>query len=85
MIKLLSLLVATMLLPAIYISEGIQTASATGGGEALIKHIQPMIDRAIQALNNGQTDVAMEELDTIQKELLDKFDLKAYEEENEGE
>lgn len=49
---------------------------ATGGGKDIAGLIQPMIDRTIQYLNEGNTDAALEELETIQNELKDTFELE---------
>lgn len=48
----------------------------TGGGKDIAGLIQPMIDRAMQYINDGNTDAALEELETIQNELKDTFELE---------
>lgn len=83
MIKLLSIVVATMLLPAIYLSEPIQQASATGGGMDIAGIVDPMVLRAIEAIKAGNMDKALYELNNAHKEFLDTFNLEKYEEEDE--
>jgi hypothetical protein len=66
----LFLMAATIMLVA---TTQIQLAQATGGAGEIKGLIDPMIQRAIQALNNNNTELALEELETIQNELNDTF------------
>ncbi len=50
-----------------------QTAQATGGVGEIKELIDPMIDRAITALQNNNTDLALEEIQTLKNELDDTF------------
>lgn len=52
----------------------IYQAEATGGGADIAKLINPIIDRAIQALQGNNTDLALEELETIKNELADTYE-----------
>ena len=81
MIKLLSILVATMmLLPTIYLTEPIQNVNATGGGIDVAGIVDPMILRAIEAIKAGNMDKALYELNNAHKEFLDTFNLEKHEE-----
>ena len=42
-----------------------QTAEATGGAGEIKGLIDPMIDRAIEALQNNNTELALEEIQTL--------------------
>lgn len=72
--------IATFL--GIGINSMYQTAQATGGAGQIKGLIDPIIDRAITALQNNNTDAALEEIQTLKGELDDTF---SVEEEEEGE
>lgn len=59
-----------------------QQAQATGGIGEIKDIVDPIIDRTIQALQNNNTQLALEELDTLKNELKDTYE--AEEEEEEG-
>jgi len=59
-----------------------QTAQATGGGTELTSLLNPIIDRAINAVENNNTDLALEELDTLKNELKDTYEAEEEEEED---
>jgi Tfp pilus assembly protein PilF len=50
-------------------------ADATGGAGEISKLIMPMIDRAIEYLEQGNTDAALEEINTLKQELKDTFEV----------
>ena len=53
---------------------GLQTAAYSTGGAGEIKGlIDPIIDRAITALEKGNTELALEEIQTLKNELEDTF------------
>lgn len=54
----------------------VQNVYATGGGKDIASLIQPMIDRALQYIEQGNTDAALEELEQVQNELKDTFELE---------
>jgi hypothetical protein len=58
-----------------------QTAQATGGAGEIKGLIDPIIERAITALQNNNTELALEEIQTLKNELEDTF--KADEDEEE--
>lgn len=57
-------------------NQGQQTAQATGGGAEVAELLNPLVDRTIQAIQNNNTDLALEELETIKQELKDTFELE---------
>ena len=61
----------------------ISTAQATGGAGEIKGLIDPIIDRAITALQNNNTDLALEEIQTLKNELTDTFSADEEEEEEE--
>ena len=56
---------------------------ATGGAGEIKGLIDPIIDRAIAALQNNNTDLALEEIQTLKGELDDTFSVDEEEEEEE--
>jgi len=50
-----------------------QTAQATGGAGEIKGLIDPIIDRAIIALESNNTELALEEIQTLKNELDDTF------------
>lgn len=54
-------------------TTGIQKAQATGGAGEIKGLIDPIIDRAITALENNNTELALEEIQTLKNELDDTF------------
>ena len=60
-----------------------QIAQATGGAGEIKGLIDPIIDRAITALQNNNTDLALEEIQTLKGELDDTFSVDEEEEEEE--
>ena len=68
-VGLFSFLITTMLV-------GTQYADATGGGKELIDLINPMLDRALKAIQAGDTETALDELTTIQNELKDTYEVE---------
>ena len=58
---------------------------ATGGAGEIKGLIDPIIDRAITALQNNNTDLALEEIQTLKGELDDTFSVDEAEEEEEEE
>lgn len=51
-----------------------QEVQATGGPGVIKELIDPMIDRAIEYLQNNNTELALEEIQTIKNELADTFE-----------
>lgn len=47
---------------------------ATGGAGEIKELIDPLIDRAIEALQNNNTELALEEIETLKNELQDTFE-----------
>ena len=60
-----------------------QQAQATGGPGVIKELIDPMIDRAIEYLQNNNTELALEEIQTIKNELADTFEADSEEKEEE--
>ena len=60
------------------------TAQATGGAGDIKILIDPIIERAITALQQNNTDLALEEITTLKNELSDTFEADKSEEENGG-
>lgn len=58
-------------------------AQATGGAGEIKGLIDPIIDRAITALQNNNTELALEEIQTLKNELTDTFSADEEEEEEE--
>jgi phage gp29-like protein len=50
-----------------------EEANATGGAGEIKGLIDPIIDRAISALQNNNTELALEEIQTLKNELDDTF------------
>lgn len=63
----------------------LQKVQATGGAGEIKGLIDPMIARAIEALQNNNTELALEEIQTLQNELNDTFSIDQEEEEEEKE
>jgi len=57
---------------------------ATGGAGDIKGLIDPIIDRAITALQSNNTDLALEEIQTLKDELDDTFSADEEEEEDDG-
>lgn len=56
-------------------------AQATGGAGEIKGLIDPMLDRAIEALQNNNTELALEEIQTLKNELDDTFSVDENEDE----
>ena len=74
--KILSLailipIIASILPIGIVLNE---KAQATGGAGEIKGLIDPILERAITALQNGDTELALEEIQTLQNELDDTFE-----------
>lgn len=54
--------------------SSIEEAQATGGVGQIKDLIDPMIERAIQYLNEGNIELALEEIESLQKELSDTYE-----------
>lgn len=52
----------------------LQQAYATGGAGQIKELIDPMIERAIQAIKNNNTDLALYEIENLKKELSDTYE-----------
>jgi hypothetical protein len=61
----------------------LQNADATGGAGEIKGLIDPMLERAIQALENNNTELALEEIQTLKNELDDTFEVDESEDEQE--
>jgi len=59
-----------------------QKAQATGGAGDIKGLIDPIIDRAIAALQSNNTDLALEEIQTLKDELDDTFAVDEEEEDD---
>jgi hypothetical protein len=55
-------------------------AQATGGVGEIKDLIDPIVDRAITALQNNNTEAALEEIQTLKGELADTYSLEEEEE-----
>jgi phage gp29-like protein len=51
-----------------------EEAQATGGADTIKNLIDPILDRAIDALEQNNSEVALEELQTVRDELDDTFE-----------
>jgi phage gp29-like protein len=58
----------------------LQDAQATGGAGEIKGLIDPIIDRAITALQQNNTELALEEIETLKNELDDTFAVDSKEE-----
>lgn len=56
-----------------YAFNVVEDAQATGGAGDIKGLIDPIIERAITALQNNNTDLALEEITTLKNELDDTF------------
>lgn len=52
----------------------LQQVDATGGAGQIKDLIDPMIERAIQAIKNNNTDIALYEIENLKKELSDTYE-----------
>lgn len=82
----LAILFGTILGLMVGIPLGISTldnmkAQATGGAGEIKGLIDPMLDRAIEALQNNNTELALEEIQTVKNELEDTFSADSDEDE----
>ena len=75
--KILLLLILTPIIASI-LPIGIlvlnEKALATGGAGEIKGLIDPILERAITALQNGDIELALEEIETLQNELDDTFE-----------
>ena len=81
----LLLILPIALFATILIVNLVATVQATGGAGEIKGLIDPIIDRAITALQNNNTDLALEEIKTLKGELDDTFSVDEAEEEEEEE
>ena len=57
----------------IYAFNVVEDAQATGGAGEIKDLIDPIIERAITALQQNNTDLALEEITTLKNELQDTY------------
>lgn len=69
-----NLAIFSMLALTLLASQVFSQAYATGGAGEIKKLIDPIIDRAIEALDEGNIELALEELQTLKNELNDTFE-----------
>jgi phage gp29-like protein len=77
----LSLIVVSSILGTINLHQQQQIAQATGGAGEIKGLIDPLIDRAIEALQNNNTELALEEIQTLKDELEDTYEVDENEDE----
>lgn len=70
--KLYTLIITVTI--GILLGLGINAAQATGGAGEIKGLIDPIIDRAIEALQQNNTELALEEIQTLKDELNDTFE-----------
>jgi hypothetical protein len=70
-LAIFSLLALTLLASQVF-----SQAYATGGGKEIAELVLPIIDRAIVAVESGNIELALEELETAKGELKDIFEVE---------
>lgn len=63
-----------LLIALIPLAPILQQVDATGGAGQIKDLIDPMIERAIQAIKNNNTDLALYEIENLKKELSDTYE-----------
>jgi hypothetical protein len=61
-----------------------EPVQATGGAGEIKGLIDPIIDRAITALQNNNTELALEEIQTLKNELTDTFSVDEKEKDDDN-
>lgn len=69
----LLLIIPIALFATILVVNLVASAQATGGAGEIKGLIDPIIDRAIAAIENNNTELALEEIQTLKNELDDTF------------
>jgi hypothetical protein len=71
--KLIPAVAATTLLMLTIVTPMYQHAYATGPGEQVLEIVKPLIAKALQELQNGDTEAALATLQQAQNEIDDSF------------
>jgi phage gp29-like protein len=79
----LSVIMAT--LGSVITFQTFEDVQATGGAGEIKGLIDPIIDRAITALQSNNTELALEEIQTLKQELDDTFAVDSEEEKDKDE
>ena len=73
-LSILGISIGMMFLLGMSLTNQPQTAQATGGAGQIKDLIDPMIERAIEYIKQGNMELALEEIESLQKELSDTYE-----------